>query len=401
MAKALHFQVCLRIVAPHTSCARIPQTWDRTPYWNSWAAPIQIPRQGRRSIPSNRPSLTGQRVCISTMYWCIYGSKIIIIYNRWTYIYIPKQKRIWYIKQNIVHDFWTRIRSNILLLRETEAYSSKPIDAQGHRLEVPAFMDVHEAHLMAKNDKNRPNLHFSRQATANLTGSTNGWKTILYTVITLTRLSIKKTEFTLQSFKSIDGQRKTWWRQDIHRVAPVVLGKADLFTIKEIQTPCSASTELHAPRKVAPSGIELQDVVGLRATVFWAPKRHPKYRVQSILLPVRPLIYSGFHATPYQSRSAKQIAYIIIYIMRRFHSPHYPPQYTSINKPWATSSMERFDDHRTQRMQAAKTSEARALNDQRGLIDETKWQYIASRYIIQISWFICTHSDSYLWTLED
>ena len=93
MAKALHFQVCLRIVAPHTSCARIPQTWDRTPYWNSWAAPIQIPRQGRRSIPSNRPSLTGQRVCISTMYWCIYGSKIIIIYNRWTHIYIYTQTK--------------------------------------------------------------------------------------------------------------------------------------------------------------------------------------------------------------------------------------------------------------------------------------------------------------------
>ena len=35
-------------------------------------------------------------------------------------------------------------------------------------------------------------------------------------------------------------------------------------------------------------------------------------------------------------------------------------------------------------MQAAKTSEARALNDQRGLIDETKWQNIASRYSNQL-----------------
>ena len=44
-------------------------------------------------------------------------------------------------------------------------------------------------------------------------------------------------------------------------------------------------------------------------------------------------------------------------------------------------------------MQAANTSEARALNDQRGLIDETKWQIIASIIVFK-------SSGSYMHTLR-
>ena len=47
-----------------------------------------------------------------------------------------------------------KVRSNIALLLETEAYSSKPTASHGHLREVPALIDVQEAHFMANIARN-------------------------------------------------------------------------------------------------------------------------------------------------------------------------------------------------------------------------------------------------------